>query len=140
MTDLTEISCPIFPEASCSGSSGDPEGGGGVLGGLLFLLLYGVFFIFVLFMPLKWVFNNRPVLLRQIGKKGNSNKLPEEPSLVLFLQRPLKNGFYCSLSSSAVVSGVSSGDITPVFRCTFLTATAGPRASQQEPYWMAGSR
>lgn len=115
-------------------------GGGGAFWGVYCSCCFMGFFLYLLFMPLKWVFNNCPVLLRQIGKKGNSNKLPEEPSLVLFLQRPLKNGFYCSLSSSAVVSGVSSGDITPVFRCTFLTATAGPRASQQEPYWMAGSR
>lgn len=47
-------------------------------------------------MPLKWVFHNRPVLIRLKGEKGNSNKLPEEPSLALSFN---KNRFYCSLSS-----------------------------------------
>lgn len=93
MTELTEISCPIFPEASCSGSSGDPEGGGCIVP-----VAFRVFFIFVLFMPLKWVFNNRPVLMCLKGEKGNSNKLPEELSLQ-FVLHPLS-----SLVSRAVTS------------------------------------
>lgn len=87
-------------------------------------------------MPLEWVFNNRPVLIRLKGEKGNSNKLPEERSSALSLNVPQKE-LFPAFVLLPVGSCVPCCDIT----LSSLTCSShGPRASQQEPYWMAGSR